>query len=151
MRRSRKQPKRKKKLKVAVIACKWHPMTAIENAARDGLEIDEDITILPVSCTGVVTTSMVLKLFARGMDGVLVLGCSEGECHYFGGSDRCAQIIEETRQILECAGIDGKRLGFWLISEVEGKGFTRLFSNYARELKKVRMKEKKRVASGGRK
>ena len=140
--------------KIAIVPCKWHPLTAMENAARDGYCHDADTVVMSVKCTGLVKVSYLLKLFAKGFEGVLVLGCPEGDCHYYNGSQRCGEIIEETREILEIAGVPGRRLGFHLISESRGKEFRRVLDGFIRQLKgsgkrvsKKQTKRRGRVAS----
>jgi len=131
--------------RLAIIACTWHPLESIENAAREGYTYGPDILVLPVRCTGAVTVANILRLFAKGLEGVLVLGCKEGDCHYFNGSERCGEIIEETREILEWGGIAPERLGFTLISGSEGRNFEDALDAYMKDLKKTRGR-RKRVA-----
>jgi coenzyme F420-reducing hydrogenase delta subunit len=121
----------------------------MENAGKDGFRLAAGTTVMPVKCTGLVKVSFLLKMFAKGIDGVLVLGCLEEDCRYFNGSKRCAEIIEETREILELAGVDSGRLGFHLISESQGKEFKRVFTNYMKQFKRKAPKRRKRVAAAG--
>ena len=132
--------------RLAVIACTWHPLESIENAARDGFTYGPDILVLPVRCTGAVTVANILRLFAKGLEGVLILGCVEGDCHYFNGSERCGEIVNETREILEWSGIAPERLGFTLISGSEGKNFMDALNAYEKALKGAKPKRRKRVA-----
>jgi coenzyme F420-reducing hydrogenase delta subunit len=123
-------------------------MTAMENAAKDGFTYDANATIIPVKCTGLVKVSFLLKLFAKRIDGVLVLGCKEGDCHYYNGSKRCGEIVEEARKILELAGIPGKRLGFHLISESQGKEYKRVLKDFLKQFREA-PKRRKRVTAAG--
>ena len=126
-----------KKPRIAGVPCKWHPLTAMENAAKDGFRYSTDVVVLPVKCTGLVKVSYLLRLFAKGMDGALVLGCLEDDCRYYNGSKRCASIVEETRELLELSGIPPERLGFALISESQGKEFQRIFRKYVKQVGKA--------------
>jgi coenzyme F420-reducing hydrogenase delta subunit len=126
------------------VPCKWHPLTAIENALKDGFRYDAETVVLPVTCTGLVKVSYLLKLFAKGMRGVLVLGCDEGDCRYYNGSARCARIVEETREILDLAGIAPDRLQFHAIAESGGREAKRVLKGFLKQFGKVAAK-----ASGG--
>jgi coenzyme F420-reducing hydrogenase delta subunit len=121
----------------------------MENAAKDGFTCKEDITVIPVKCTGLVKVSFLLKLFAKGFTGVLVLGCEEGDCHYYNGSQRCGEIVRETQEILEIAGIPQKRLGFHMISESGGKEYKKVLGNFLKQFGK-QTRGRKRVAAGRR-
>ena len=117
--------------------CKWHPLTAMENAAKDGFTYDADAVVLPVKCTGLVKVSYLLKLFAKGVRGVLVLGCDEGDCRYYNGSARCAEIVDETREILDLAGVTRDRLQFHMIAESGGSQVKRVLKGFLKEIGKV--------------
>ena len=144
----RKRAARKASVKprLAIIACSWHPLESIENAAREGFTYGPAILVLPVRCTGAVTIANMLRLFAKELEGDLVLGCVEGDCHYFNGSERCGEIVAETREILEWSGIAPERLGFTLVSGSEGKNFMNALGDFEKQLKKIKPKRRKRVA-----
>jgi coenzyme F420-reducing hydrogenase delta subunit len=105
----------------------------MENAVKDGFTYDAEAVVLPVKCTGLVKVSYLLKLFAKGMQGVLVLGCDEGDCRYYNGSARCAEIVDETREILDLAGITRDRLQFHLIAESGGGEVKRVLKTFLKQ------------------
>ena len=117
--------------------CKWHPLTAMENAVKDGLTYDANAVVLPVKCTGLIKVSYLLKLFAKSMRGVLVLGCDEGDCRYYNGSARCAEIVDETREILDLAGVKPDRLQFHTIAESGGSEAKRVLKGFLKQFGKV--------------
>ena len=129
-----------------MLACKWHPLESMENAVTDGFTYDPGIVVLPVRCTGGITMASILKLFAKELEGVLILGCSEGDCHYFNGSQRCGEIVRDAREILEWSGIAPERLGFVLMSGSEGSNFVDALETYKKDLKGAGSRRKKRVA-----
>jgi coenzyme F420-reducing hydrogenase delta subunit len=118
------------------VPCKWHPLTAMENAVKDGLTYDADAVVLPVKCTGLIKVSYLLKLFAKGMRGVLVLGCDEGDCRYYNGSARCAEIVDEAREILDLAGVKPDRLQFHMIAESGGSQAKRVLKGFLKQIGK---------------
>jgi coenzyme F420-reducing hydrogenase delta subunit len=132
------------KPRIAIVPCKWHPLTAMENAAKDGLTYDARAVVAPVKCSGLVKVSYLLRLFAKGVEGVLVLGCQEEDCRYYNGSRRCGDIVKETREILELAGIPGERLGFELVSESGGKQVNKMIKAFLKQFRKVVKKEARR-------
>lgn len=141
------------KTRVAVITCKWHPLTAMENAATDGFTFGPDIAVEPVKCSGVVTVALLLKLFAAGVDAVLVLGCAAGDCHYYNGGERCKAIVDETREILELSGISGERLGFHQVADSTAKEFEKALTGFLKRIgraAKAPGRRKRVAAQGGR-
>jgi coenzyme F420-reducing hydrogenase delta subunit len=109
----------------------------MENAVKDGFTYDADAVVIPVKCTGLVKVSYLLKLFAGGIRGVLVLGCDEGDCRYYNGSSRCAEIVDETREILDLAGMDRERLQFHRIAESGGDEVKRVLKGFLRRFEKA--------------
>ena len=73
-----------------------------------------------------------------GGAGDCVVGCAEDECHYVSGSLRCGDVIEETRELLSLVGIEPGRLGFELLSEVDGGAFAETVSRFAAGVDKMR-------------
>jgi coenzyme F420-reducing hydrogenase delta subunit len=119
------------------VPCQWHPLTAMENAAKDGFHYEGRAMVMPVKCTGLVKVSYLLKLFAKGVRGVLVLGCREDDCRYYNGSKRCAEIVEETREILDLAGIPPERLQFHVVGESQGAEFKRVLKGFLKQFGKA--------------
>jgi coenzyme F420-reducing hydrogenase delta subunit len=122
----------------------------MENAARDGFSYSPDIDLVPVKCSGVVTVAFLLKLFAKGMDGVLVLGCAEGDCHYYNGGERCKAIVEETGEILEISGIPKGRLGFYQVANSTSKEFEAALKDFLKQMKKAGGGRRQVAAASGR-
>ncbi len=70
-------------------------------------------------CSGRVSPEMVLRAFRSGADGVLVLGCHIGECHYINGNHRTAKRIPVLRNLLSYVGINPDRLRLDWVSAAE--------------------------------
>ena len=78
-----------------------------------------------VPCSGRVDEAMVLKAFENGADGVMVIGCLEGDCHYTTGNLRARKRVERTAVILEQAGIGGERVRMYNLSAGDGASFAK--------------------------
>ncbi|HVP56783.1 MAG TPA: hydrogenase iron-sulfur subunit [bacterium] len=138
------------KTRVALVACTWHPLAAIENAAKDGLSYDPGVQVVTTKCTGVVTVAFLLRLFAKGYDGVLVLGCADGDCHYYNGGERCKAIVEETGEILEISGIPKERLGFHQVANSTSAEFEKALKSYLKQFKDLGTGRRKLAAGSHR-
>ena len=53
---------------------------------------------------------MVMKALSGKIDGVMVLGCHIGDCHYIDGNHRTKKRFALLKPLLECIGIDSRRL-----------------------------------------
>ena len=94
------------------------------------------IKIIRVPCTGKVDTLHMLRAFEKGADGVYVVGCREGDCHYNSGNFRAAKRVAQARQILDTVGIGGERVRMCNLSSSDGP----LFVKYAEEMHETVMK-----------
>ena len=68
---------------------------------------------------------MMLKAFENGADGVMVVGCLEGDCHYVMGNLRARRRVGRVAEILRQAGVGGDRVAMYNLSAGEGTKFAR--------------------------
>jgi F420-non-reducing hydrogenase iron-sulfur subunit len=76
-----------------------------------------------VPCTGRVEEILILRAFERGADGVMVVGCLEGDCHYQVGNLRARRRVERVAGLLDSAGLGGERVRMVNLSAGEGAKF----------------------------
>jgi coenzyme F420-reducing hydrogenase delta subunit len=88
------------------------------------------IKIIRVPCTGKVDSLHILRAFEKGADGVYVVGCREGDCHYNNGNFRAKKRVEQVQQILDTIGIGGHRVRMCNLSSSDGP----LFVKFAEEM-----------------
>lgn len=92
-----------------------------------------NINIVRVPCTGKVDVLHILRAFEKGADGVYLVGCMEGDCHYNNGNIRARKRVEQAGKILDSIGIGGKRVQMYNLSSSEGP----LFAQNAREMNEL--------------
>ena len=88
------------------------------------------IKIIRVPCTGKVDSLHILRAFEKGADGVYVVGCREGDCHYNNGNFRAKKRVEQVQEILDTIGIGGHRVRMCNLSSSDGP----LFVKFAEEM-----------------
>jgi coenzyme F420-reducing hydrogenase delta subunit len=74
-------------------------------------------------CTGRIEESLLLKAFENGADGVMVIGCLEGDCHYVSGNIRAKARVNRVYSILEKIDIGAERIRMYNLSAGEGAKF----------------------------
>jgi F420-non-reducing hydrogenase iron-sulfur subunit len=89
------------------------------------LEYPTSVKIIRVPCTGKVDLLHILRAFEKGADGVYVVGCMEGDCHYNSGNFRARKRVEQARAILETVGVGGERVEMVNLSSSDGPLFAR--------------------------
>jgi F420-non-reducing hydrogenase iron-sulfur subunit len=71
-----------------------------------------------------------MECFDRGADGVMVLGCHPGDCHYLFGNTREEGRVQEAWELLDLLGIGRERLVLQWISAAEGERFGAAIDNF---------------------
>jgi coenzyme F420-reducing hydrogenase delta subunit len=94
------------------------------------LQYPTNVKIIRVPCTGKVDAIHLLRAIQMGADGVYVVGCLEGTCHYNEGNFRARERVEYVRSLLEEIGIEGDRVRMYNLSSGEGP----TFAAYAKEM-----------------
>ncbi len=94
------------------------------------LDYPANIKIIRVPCTGKVDVMYLLRSIQKGADGVYVVGCLEGSCHYNEGNFRARERVEHVRMLLEEIGLEADRVRMYNLSSGEGP----TFAAYATEM-----------------
>jgi coenzyme F420-reducing hydrogenase delta subunit len=94
------------------------------------LQYPTNIRIIKVPCTGKVDVIHLLTAFEAGVDGVFVVGCLEGDCHYMEGNLFARARVNRVKGILDKVGIGGGRLEMYNLSA----GMGGRFAEIAREM-----------------
>ncbi len=94
------------------------------------LSYPANIKVIRVPCSGKVDVLLILKAFEKGADGVYIVGCEEGECHYLKGNFRAKKRVDQAKRILDSIGMDGERVRMFNLSSGEGPRF----AAYAEEM-----------------
>jgi F420-non-reducing hydrogenase iron-sulfur subunit len=94
------------------------------------LEYPPNVKIIRVPCTGKVDVMYLLRAIQKGADGVYVVGCLEGTCHYNEGNFRARERVNHVRMMLEEIGLDADRVRMYNLSSGEGP----TFAAFAREM-----------------
>ena len=101
------------------------------------LSYPANINIIRVPCTGKVDLLYILHAFEKGADGVYVVGCMEGECHFNNGNFRARKRIEQAQAILDTIGVGGQRAQMFNLSSAEGPKFAQIAVEMTARIQKL--------------
>jgi len=87
------------------------------------LSYPSSVKIVRVPCTGRVDIIHILKAFEHGADGICLIGCMEGDCHYLVGNLRAKKRVGQVKHLLDECGIGGERVAMFNLSAAEGQRF----------------------------
>ena len=101
------------------------------------LQYSSNIKIIRLPCTGKVDLVHILRAFEKGVDGLYVVGCLEGECHYKSGNLRAKKRVAQAREILERIGIGGDRVEMFNLSSSEAPRFVQAAEEMVERIKSL--------------
>ena len=133
--------------KIVGFLCNWCSYAGADKAGSAQLAYPPNMTAIRVMCSGRVDPQFVLEAFARGADGVMILACHPGDCHYKEGTHRATQRHSLLLEMLEQFGIERERCMFDYVSAAEGERFARLVAEAVVQLKQLGPRTPRPVAA----
>lgn len=116
--------------KIIGYLCTWCSYTGADTAGIARLKYPSNLRAVRVPCSGRVSPELIMRTFDQDADGVLVLGCHIGECHYDTGNHRAAKRLPILRKLMEFAGLEPERLRLDWVSASEGDRFARIVNEF---------------------
>jgi len=92
---------------------------------------------VPVVCSGKVESTQILEAFRTGADGVLILACQEGHCHYQDGNFQTGKKVYLLQKVLENFGIEHERVRMELGRNPEGDKIVQLVNDMKQDISKL--------------
>jgi len=106
-------------VKIIAFCCTWCSYAAADLAGISRIQYPCSVRIIRVMCSGMVHPDMVLHALEKGADGVMILGCNMGDCHYQDGNMKALSRAEMTQEIMEDMGYSKEQLQVAWLSATE--------------------------------
>jgi F420-non-reducing hydrogenase iron-sulfur subunit len=123
--------------KIVAFCCNWCSYAGADLAGTSRIQYSPNIRVIRVMCSGRVNPLFVLKALSIGADGVLVLGCHPGDCHYIEGNYKTMRRIPLLKKMLKQLGIEEERVRLEWVSASEGAKFAEVTDNFTQTIKKL--------------
>lgn len=101
------------------------------------LQYSSNVKIIRLPCTGKVDLIHLLHAFEKGADGVYVLGCLEGDCHFKTGNLRARSRVEQARSILDAIGVGGDRVAMYNLSSSQAPRFVEIAEEMTEKIREL--------------
>jgi F420-non-reducing hydrogenase iron-sulfur subunit len=121
--------------KLVGFLCNWCSYTGADLAGTARMKYPPNLRVIRVMCSGRVDPNFILEALAKGADGVLVLGCHPGDCHYTEGNYKCLRRLPLTRKLVEQMGVDPLRVRLEWVSASEGARFTEVVTDFTEQVR----------------
>lgn len=136
---------------ILAFCCEYCAHSAAALAGSKRIQYPTKVRIIPAPCTGKIEMEHILEAFEKGVDGILIVGCLEGGCHFLEGNLRARKRAERISEVLSEIGLGGERLKMANLSDSMASEFVREMQEMikvARALGPNPLKSKKNESAG---
>jgi F420-non-reducing hydrogenase iron-sulfur subunit len=122
--------------KILGFLCNWCSYAGADLAGVSRIQYPPNMRVIRVMCSGRVDPKFIIHALKLGIDGVFVLGCHPGDCHYLEGNYEAIRKFEMTQKFLSLVGFD-KRIRLDWVSASEGVRFGQVVTEFVDHIKKL--------------
>lgn len=109
------------------------------------LSYPASVKVVRVSCLSRIHMGLILKAFDFGAEGVMLLGCEPGNCHFGTSNDYIRNECEKTRNILEMLGVWKNRLVLVQVSAFDGYSFVNEIEKLIKEIREIPSSKRSKI------
>jgi len=115
--------------------CNWCGYAGADLAGTSRIQYPPNLRAIRLMCSGRVDPAFILTALKRGADGVLVVGCHPGDCHYINGNLRTERRVALLKKMLSDLGLNDRRVRLEWISASEGERFAVVVKEFVEEIR----------------
>ncbi len=123
--------------KILGILCNWCSYSGADLAGTSRKKYPANIRIMRVMCSGRVDPVFILKALESGADGVVILGCHPGDCHYTSGNYKTMRRMKMLKKLTDQMGIENDRIRLDWVAASEGDKFAEIIKDMTEKIKKL--------------
>ena len=122
---------------IVAFVCNWCSYAGADKAGGMKLDYSANVKLIRVMCSGRVDPQFVMDAFRKGADGVMILGCHPGDCHYRTGNIKAMKRFKLLDRMLGQLGIDNRRMMLNWVAAGEAERFRDLANRMASTIKEL--------------
>lgn len=123
--------------KILTFVCNWCSYGGADQAGANKLPVPAEIRLIRVMCSGRIDPQFIIEALQEGADGVLILGCHPGDCHYKEGNYNALKRYILLTKMLEQFGIEKDRVYLDWVSASEGEKFSKVTQEFVNKIKEL--------------
>ena len=135
--------------KIVAFLCNWCSYRGADLAGTSRIKCAPNVRAIRVMCSGRVEPAFILRAFELGADGVLMLGCHPGDCHYAEGNYKALRRMMLLKKMLPQLGIEQDRFQLDWVSASEGDRFAHVVNDITEKVRALgpfKTREESKVA-----
>ena len=124
------------KPKIIGFLCNWCSYAGADLAGVSRIQYPPNIRIIRLMCSGRVEPYFIFEALKNGIDGVIIMGCHPGECHYMTGNYEAEMKYQLLSSLLKYLNLDN-RISLEWVSASEGIKFAEVVTNFTNNIQKL--------------
>ncbi len=124
------------KPKLLGFLCNWCSYAGADLAGVSRIQYPPNMRVIRVMCSGRIDPMFIVQALELGIDGVYVMGCHIGDCHYLEGNYEAVKKFEMTQEFLKYVGLDNRIRLDW-VSASEGVRFGEVVTKFVNDIKEL--------------
>jgi len=135
--------------RILVLACENDAYPALDMAGMQRRTYSAFVRVIPVRCLGSVNTIWITDALNGGWDGVMLLGCKQGDdyqCHFVKGSEMALYRMSKVDDTLQQMGLERERVTTCEVAISDIARIPQLIDAYAAKIKEIGMSPMKGFA-----
>ena len=122
--------------KILGFLCNWCSYAGADLAGVSRMQYPPNIRVIRVMCSGRVDPRFIFEAFQVGADGVIVMGCHPGDCHYLEGNYEAEKKFEMVQKFLKLINFDNRVRLEW-VSASEGARYASIVKDFTDQIKEL--------------
>ena len=122
---------------ILAFCCYWCAYAGADLAGTSRMQYPTNARIIRVQCSGMVHPNLVIEALTKGADGVLMIGCHPGDCHYLEGNLRAKARADAIGLMLEDFALEPERFRLEWVSAAEGPRFAEVITSMVEQIRKL--------------
>jgi len=122
--------------KILGFLCNWCSYAGADLAGVSRIQYPPNLRVIRVMCSGRVDPEFIFEGFKVGCDGIIIMGCHPGDCHYLEGNYEAEMKYEMIAQFLKFIDFD-KRVRLEWVSASEGNRFAEVVTEFTEHIKNL--------------
>jgi len=122
--------------KILGFLCNWCSYAGADLAGVSRMQYPPNIRVIRVMCSGRVDPKFIFEALRVGADGVIVLGCHLGDCHYLEGNYEAEKKFDMVKRLLKLIDFDNRVRLDW-VSASEGARYASVITEFTEKIKSL--------------
>lgn len=94
--------------------------------------------VVRVNCIGRIDPVIILEMFEKGVDAIMLAGCQPPDCHYVDGNLQAERAAKMLKKLVVLTGLEPERVKLLWYSPLNGKGLDSYLEEFSKEISKLK-------------